>query len=209
MILLQAITTVVAQETPPPSVWPAFKDLVQAIWTSGNVGAFATCTVAFVAIYAIRANRKQTRDNLLKGLVDSYVALKRYEAEAFSATAANNSTLARELQTRYYEGLIDLHWMEYQLWRRKSLDNALFWTWAENRRTMHQANAQVNGVQFQAVWASYSTNAFPPGAPTSKYVPLMNKVFASGTASLRKWNALSTRVIDFLFFWERRWLKGV
>lgn len=220
MLLLNALDTL-ALSGPPlaqgaadantvaEGVWPAVKHLCGQIWDSGNVGAFATAVVGFVALYAIRANRKQTRDNILKGLVDSYVALKKLEAEAYAATAKQDAALAKELQERFYQGLIDLLWMEYQLWRRRSLDNALFWTWTENRKTMYDANATVNGVQFRTVWDTYKATAFPQNAPKSKFLAIMDHVFAHGSTGVRKWNGLSSRFLDTLFFWERRWLKGV
>lgn len=119
------------------------------------LAVIAAFVAAIVLWFEIKNLREEFKGRILFDALNSYIAIQK---DRRKATSKKDPVLANE----YYREMFDLHWTEFNLWRKGYIDDNIMKTWLHARRrnyehdTMSTVDQNENTVEvsYSAVWDS-------------------------------------------------------
>jgi len=139
-----------------------------------GIAAGAAAVAAMFSYWAVKGLRKQTNATILLTCLQSYLDVRRTRVRA-------TQDKSKGLAYTYYRELFDLHCSEYNLWRRRLIDQEVTKMWIIARRRDFQKDQIViqddgegsNLVSYSDVWQQLlETEYFHPSDP---FVEFMNR----------------------------------
>lgn len=119
------------------------------------LGVIAAFLAAIVLWFEIKNLKEEFKGGILFNALNSYIAIQKDRRKAVSEKDP-------ELANEYYREMFDLHWTEFNLWRKGYIDDNIMKAWLHARRrnyehdTISTVDQKGNTVEvsYSAVWDS-------------------------------------------------------
>jgi hypothetical protein len=127
------------------------------------ITAFAATIAAFLNFLAIRNLKIQKQSSVIIECATSYSRIKSLKSQAIKECS-------KEIAEQYYTELIDLFWVEFQIWKQGYISNDIMLQWASVRKKFYKNDSKIEfiskedsskvSVKYSDIWESASKDSF-------------------------------------------------